>query len=774
AISGLTTSTAYKIYFVAKDAANNVQTSVQSIAVTTTAAAPDVTAPTTTAAPSVSGTSTTDTALSVTINEAGTGYYLVQPAAAAAPTVAQVQAGTAFAITANTAATQAISGLTASTAYKIYFVAKDAAGNVQAAVQSVAVTTAAPVVDVTAPTTTGGPGVLSTTDTATTLSVTINEAGTGYYLVKAAAAAAPTVAEVQAGTSFAMTANTAATPAISGLKALTAYKIYFVAKDAAGNVQATVQTVRVTTSPDLTPPTTTDGPRVSIPAGIDALLSATINEDGTGYYLVKAAAAAAPTVAEVQAGSSFEMFANEVSVIPLPGLTASTAYKVYFVAKNTAGNVQATVQSVAFTTMALDLTPPITTVAPSASGTTDTATTVSVTINKDGYGYYLLQAADAPAPSVAAVMSGGSLHGEFSLNANVSTSKYISGLTPSTAYKFYFVARDFVGNQQATVSAGLAITTMADTTPNAFDIANLTNQALSTVVTTNAMTVASISVAVTASTTAGTLVKNGVDTGLASTSVVAGDTVAVKLTTSGAFNTAINGTLTIGTGATNSDSFSVTTLAIDTIPDAFAFTDVTGQSVSTLVESNAITVAGINAAAAISVTGGEYSINGGAFTNAAGTVNNGQTVKVRHTTRASNGTATNTVLTIGGVTDTFTSTTVGSLPAGYISQGGLTWMPNNIGPFSSFLGAGSTDWNTANTYCNTTTINGETGWRLPTQTELMILYDSGLLAGQGWSVSNTWTSTPDYVPGRYGSIVLGWGTTDWIAAGYTIFVTCVR
>ena len=103
----------------------------------------DTTAPTTTAAPSVSAITSTGTTLSATINETGTGYYLVQPAAAAAPSVAAVQAGTSFAMTANVAAMPAITGLTAATAYKVYFVAKDAANNVQAAVQNVAVTTTA-------------------------------------------------------------------------------------------------------------------------------------------------------------------------------------------------------------------------------------------------------------------------------------------------------------------------------------------------------------------------------------------------------------------------------------------------------------------------------------------------------------------------------------------------------------------------------------------------------------------------------------------------------
>lgn len=96
----------------------------------------------------------------------------------------------------------------------------------------------------------------------------------------------------------------------------------------------------------------------------------------------------------------------------------------------------------------------------------------------------------------------------------------------------------------------------------------------------------------------------------------------------------------------------------DTTPDAFSFTDQTDVAVNTTRTSNTITVAGITAAASISITGGTYQIGAGSFTSASGTVTNGQTVTVRHTSSASNSTATNTVLTIGGVSDTFTSTTV--------------------------------------------------------------------------------------------------------------------
>jgi hypothetical protein len=121
--------------------------------------------------------------------------------------------------------------------------------------------------DTTAPTTTAGPTVTGTTDTATTLSVTINEDGTGYYLVQAAASAVPAVAAVQAASSVAMTANVAATPAISGLTFNTPYKIYFVAKDAANNVQTTVQNTTFTTLPTTTTNYVTQGGLTWMPIG---------------------------------------------------------------------------------------------------------------------------------------------------------------------------------------------------------------------------------------------------------------------------------------------------------------------------------------------------------------------------------------------------------------------------------------------------------------------------------------------------------------------------
>lgn len=97
--------------------------------------------------------------------------------------------------------------------------------------------------------------------------------------------------------------------------------------------------------------------------------------------------------------------------------------------------------------------------------------------------------------------------------------------------------------------------------------------------------------------------------------------------------------------------------AIDTTPTAFSFTDQTNVSISSTITSDAITVLGTNESTAVTITGGTYSRNGGAYTAAAGLAYPGDIFTVRHTSSASGQTAVNTVLTIGGVSDTFTSTT---------------------------------------------------------------------------------------------------------------------
>jgi hypothetical protein len=194
-----------------------------------------------------------------------------------------------------------------------------------------------------------------------------------------------------------------------------------------------------------------------------------------------------------------------------------------------------------------------------------------------------------------------------------------------------------------------------DTTPASFSFTDVTDATVSTLYESNTITVSGTNSPATVTITGGEYSKNGGSYTSAAGTADSGDTFRVRHTSSGSASTATNTVLTIG-GV--SDTYTTTTAAAaDTTPDAFTFTDITDATVSTLYTSNTITVTGINASTAVTITGGEYSKNGGAYTSSAGTAVVNDTFAVRHTSSGSNSTATNTVLTIGGVSDTYTTTT---------------------------------------------------------------------------------------------------------------------
>ena len=99
---------------------------------------------------------------------------------------------------------------------------------------------------------------------------------------------------------------------------------------------------------------------------------------------------------------------------------------------------------------------------------------------------------------------------------------------------------------------------------------------------------------------------------------------------------------------------------LPTTPDDFFFTAKTGTGLNQQVTSDSITVAGLTAETSpISITGSasKYSVNGAAATAAAGTVKNGDTVAVVHTSATVVNTSTVSTLTIGNKSATFVSTT---------------------------------------------------------------------------------------------------------------------
>lgn len=274
--------------------------------------------------------------------------------------------------------------------------------------------------DTTAPVTTAGPTISSgPTQTTAGISVTIDEAGTGYWLLMPSAATPPTPAQVVAGVDYgagtpvgsgnsAMTAATPASISLSAMTASTAYKLYFAAKDTSNNLQAAVSSVAVTTIAvaDTTPPVTTAGPTISSgPTQTTAGISVTINEAGTGYWLLVPSAAAAPTPAQVVAGVSYggvtitgsgntAMTAATPASISLSSLTASTTYTLYFVAKDTANNLQAAAASVAVNTLAA-LSKSYTAASPTGTG----SITAAFTGGGGGCAYATSQFSNATPPT---------------------------------------------------------------------------------------------------------------------------------------------------------------------------------------------------------------------------------------------------------------------------------------------------------------------------------------------------------------------------------------
>ncbi len=203
---------------------NHIFFDVSNTNFTITAGTSDTTAPTAPTSLAASGTTQTTTNLSWTAstdNVGVTGYDVYQ--------------GSTLKGSTTTATTFAVTGLTASTAYTFTVKAKDAAGNISAASNSVNVTTLA-ASDTTAPTAPTSLTASGTTQTTTNLSWTAstdNVAVTGY--------------DVYQGTSLIGSTTTATTYAVTGLTASTAYAFTVKAKDAAGNISAASNTANVTT-----------------------------------------------------------------------------------------------------------------------------------------------------------------------------------------------------------------------------------------------------------------------------------------------------------------------------------------------------------------------------------------------------------------------------------------------------------------------------------------------------------------------------------------------
>lgn len=200
----------------------------------------------------------------------------------------------------------------------------------------------------------------------------------------------------------------------------------------------------------------------------------------------------------------------------------------------------------------------------------------------------------------------------------------------------------------------------SDTTPDAFAFTAQDAVATGTVVTSNSVTITGIDAP------AGIMVMNGrYSIGCTATftdtagTISNGQSVCLRHTSAAQPGTTVETVLNVGGVMASFASTTAQAPPPDTTPDSFSFGSRSDTEPGALVESETVTIRGINTAAPISVSGGEYRVNGGSYRSAAGTVGNGSTVQVRHTASLMFNTATVTTLNVGGVSAGFTSTTRG-------------------------------------------------------------------------------------------------------------------
>lgn len=214
---------------------------------------------------------------------------------------------------------------------------------------------------------------------------------------------------------------------------------------------------------------------------------------------------------------------------------------------------------------------------------------------------------------------------------------------------------DVVDTANNADAATTAVGAAADITPDPFGFAEQTDVARGATITSETAMIAGIDAPVSIQVVGGSysLDCSGAFTSSAGT-IASGQTVCVRHTSGADFDTNTDTVLSIG-GA--SEMFRSTTLPRDTTPDPFSFTDRGDVEPLAEVVSDAVVVSGINDATSVRVGGGEYSLNGGDFTESPAVVVEGDIVRVRHTAAGAHQASIDTTLVIGGGSDVFTSTT---------------------------------------------------------------------------------------------------------------------
>jgi len=192
--------------------------------------------------------------------------------------------------------------------------------------------------------------------------------------------------------------------------------------------------------------------------------------------------------------------------------------------------------------------------------------------------------------------------------------------------------------------------TLPDTTPNGFNFSSIENASLSTLYSSEEITITGIDSPSPVTINCGLYSIDGATFISMDSLIYNNQKIVVRHTSSNQFIKATSCMLTIGGEVA---TFRVTTASEDTTPEAFIVNDVDDAEPESLVESHGVVVTGINTATPISITGGEYSIDGASYTRTAGVISPDQSVRLRLATPAQFNSSIEASLTIGGVSGIF-------------------------------------------------------------------------------------------------------------------------
>ena len=206
----------------------------------------------------------------------------------------------------------------------------------------------------------------------------------------------------------------------------------------------------------------------------------------------------------------------------------------------------------------------------------------------------------------------------------------------------------------SSVSSSSSSSQPADLEPAPFSFEPQVDVEPGATLTSNTVTVSGIDAATSISITGGQYSIGGGAYTDADGEVDLDDEVRVQVTASGNFSTEASATLTIG-GI--SGTFTVTTEAEDTTPNAFGFAPQEGLNPETEVTSEEVEISGINTPVAVNITGGEYRVNGGDFTAEAGELQSGDTISLRAVTLSGPDQTREVAITIGTETVEWAVTT---------------------------------------------------------------------------------------------------------------------